>query len=76
MFLFLFILYYILNNLVSIPITIFSITFMCFLFFILLHECFEISLTQNLLYIGLMMWFLLGLGLNHNFNTDSKYEQI
>ena len=70
------ILYYILKNLVSRPITRCSITSMCVVFMILLHECFEISLTQNLLYIGLMMWFLLGLGLNHNFNTDSKYEQI
>ena len=35
-----------------------------FVFAILLHECFEVTLTQNFLVVGMGMWFLLGIGCN------------
>lgn len=37
-----------------------------FVYAIIFHECFEVSLTQNLLVSGLMMWFVMGLGCNQN----------
>lgn len=47
--------------------TIISLSFM---FLIILHECFEISLTQNIMFIGLMMWFVLGIGFNKKLDLD------
>lgn len=35
-----------------------------FLFTLIIHECFEVCLTQNLMFIGLMFWFFIGIGLN------------
>lgn len=37
---------------------------MCFILGLLIHECFEICLTQNAIVIGYMMWFIMGLGCN------------
>ena len=47
---------------------------MCLVMCIILHECFEICLTQNSFTIGIMMWFLLGLRCNKNAVTilDNK----
>lgn len=43
-----------------------SLRVLPFVYAIILHECFEVSLTQNLLVSGLMMWFIMGLGCNQN----------
>lgn len=43
-----------------------------FAFFIgiLVHECFEVSLTQNNLTTGLFYWLILGIGLNYSSKID------
>lgn len=35
-----------------------------FIMALMIHECFEVSLTQNLIVCGMEMWFVLGLGCN------------
>ena len=39
-----------------------AIVFFCFLIAILVHECFEVTLTQNMIICGLQMWLILGIG--------------
>ena len=41
-------------------------------FSIMAHECFEVTLTQNYLSIGIIMWFLMGLPLNERFDYLSN----
>lgn len=42
---------------------------------IILHECFEACLVQNMLVAGLQMWFLMGLTVNRTFIEDEYYEK-
>ena len=42
---------------------------------IILHECFEACLVQNMLVAGLQMWFLMGLTVNKTFIEDEYYEK-
>ena len=40
------------------------------------HESFEICLTQNAIAFGFMMWFMMGLGCNLNLQTTEEYLEI
>lgn len=41
-----------------------------FMFILIFHECFEITLTQNLVSIGLVSWFIMGIGCNFRINQN------
>lgn len=41
---------------------------------IIIHECFEACLVQNMLVVGLQMWFLMGLIINNTAREDDIYE--
>lgn len=44
----------------------------CFIIAVLVHESFEICLTQNAIAFGFMMWFMMGLGCNLNLQTTEE----
>ena len=44
----------------------------CFIIAVLVHESFEICLTQNAITFGFMMWFMMGLGCNLNLQTTEE----
>lgn len=53
-----------------------SIVFFCFLILILIHECFEVTFTQNMIISGLPMWFLLGVGFHENRMNNYNGQKI
>lgn len=53
-----------------------SISSLCFLLVVLFHECFEVSLTQNLIICGLQMWFIIGMGRNQYLSINSSDNQF
>ncbi len=52
------------RRLVKIEESSYSILSACFIMAVLVHESFEICLTQNAIAFGFMMWFIMGLGCN------------
>lgn len=48
----------------------------CFIMAVLVHESFEICLTQNAIAFGFMMWFMMGIGCNLSFEKVSNNNKI
>lgn len=49
-----------------------SLNCSAFMIGVLLWQCFEVSITQNNVYIGIMVWFVLGIGINNSLINISK----
>lgn len=56
----------------DLPNTHYSIRFYSILLSFLLQQCFEVSLTQNMLPISLIIWFIIGLGFNYSLHGEEE----